>query len=159
MWVSEEERNYRRMQEMSWGKIRQLHRKGKVSKKVKRLRKEKAQRAKIESNKRCAEYLESFWPKFSAACPKERLALLKVAANPPWSRVSDSMRQSIRDSYSAKRWKYLNFPIEECGCCGEERATEKHHIIPVAFGGINSDFNLIKIGNRCHEEIHPWLRG
>jgi hypothetical protein len=108
---------------------------------------------------RCHRYLKKFWPEFNLYPEKEsRIRLLKAAANPAWQRVPDKLRLSLRSEYERKKWKLLNMPPSECACCSEEGVKERHHIIPLAFGGINDELNLIGIGIKCHTEIHPWMK-
>lgn len=43
-----------------------------------------------------------------------------------------------------------------CFVCGKP-ATERHHIIQLQNGGINSKKNVIPICRPCHCKIHPWM--
>jgi len=43
-----------------------------------------------------------------------------------------------------------------CSVCGAT-ATERHHIIPLKNGGINTEKNIIPICKSCHSLVHPWL--
>lgn len=107
---------------------------------------------------RCRTYLKEFWPKFSTAeSNTERLFLLTRAANPGWGRVTEYLRKALRKEFQSRYRKLLTVPIEQCPTCGL-RPKEKHHVIPLAFGGINEDINLILICMACHDEIHPWMK-
>lgn len=161
MWISDEERRYHAEQESNWQRIRR--RKSKQPKKQRRWEKQRSKQQikmwRSESEKRCREYLKEFWPKFSAAQSKqERLELLKAAANPGWALVHKRLKQSIRGRYLNNKVPLLPKEIVQCGCCIGGRAREQHHIIPVAYGGINDTINLLKICLDCHDEIHPWMK-
>lgn len=43
-----------------------------------------------------------------------------------------------------------------CFVCGE-RATQRHHIIPIGRGWLPSKKNTVWIDRACHKAIHPWL--
>lgn len=108
--------------------------------------------------KRCEEYLPEFWRKFGSATCEERMVLLKQAANPPWVRVSHAASRQLRKQFVNMGWKYLHLSIAEtCATCNNP-PQERHHVIPVCFGGIATALNLILICNACHDEIHPWMK-
>jgi len=44
-----------------------------------------------------------------------------------------------------------------CFVCGLW-ATCRHHIVQLQHGGINSKKNVVSLCDKCHAEIHPWLR-
>lgn len=41
-----------------------------------------------------------------------------------------------------------------CSACGSKKNLELHHIIPIAKGGNNENYNLIFLCQNCHKEIH-----
>ena len=43
----------------------------------------------------------------------------------------------------------------QCELCGSRRNLEAHHIIPIAFGGDDSDENLICVCKKCHSLLTP----
>lgn len=160
MWISEAERDYRAGQDAAWRKLKMKRRKGrgKPNKTKRRKFKSMARKHRGECEKRCRAYLSQFWPKYTrAGCTEERLMLLQEAANPPWVPASESLRKSIRARYENRKFCFLRGEIVECGACAAAKAKENHHIIPVAFGGINDPINLIKICYSCHNVIHPWM--
>lgn len=111
-----------------------------------------------EMEVKCRAYLETFWPEFNSAIGvEEKIRLLRAAANPPWRTVPKQFRDSLRAEYNRSKDKLLNLPPCECAACEDEWVSERHHIIPLAFGGINDTMNLIRIGEKCHESIHPWM--
>lgn len=129
----------------------------KIRAKNKRNRRER-QRMESTGKTRCEEYLKAFWFKYPrAASTEERILLLSQAANPPWERISPELLKSLRARYVRRSWKFLDAEILECGACVSAKADVKHHIVPIAFGGINSDINLLKICDGCHRLIHPWM--
>lgn len=44
-----------------------------------------------------------------------------------------------------------------CGCCGEEKNLELHHIIPISLGGNNDYYNLLYLCHNCHKKIHKYI--
>lgn len=107
---------------------------------------------------RCRKYLRDFWDLFNTG-KLDRLRLVCMAANPGWCRVDEGLRLRLRKDFSKRYTQYLVGISEECAICGSRRWTEKHHIIPLAFGGINDNLNLMGICIPCHDEIHPWMKG
>jgi len=111
----------------------------------------------LSASERTTQYLATFWPKFNAVTNNaDRLTLLKRAANPGWGRVTEELRRFLRASFGRKAYQMLVVPIEQCACC-ENRPQEKHHIVPLSYGGINEELNLIFICETCHNAIHPWM--
>jgi len=106
----------------------------------------------------CLTYLKVFWPRFSAAVSdSERLGLLKAAAKDPgWERVSEDLRKYLRQKFTKMGFRLLDVPVDKCGVC-DNPPKEKHHIVPLYFGGINANDNLIMICCECHNAIHPWM--
>ena len=105
---------------------------------------------------RCRRYLGTFTPLFLVSDCQTRLEMLKSAANPPWSKVSRRLWKSLRDFYGANIGRY-RIPPGICPACESERTSETHHIIPLDYGGINDLLNMVKIGFKCHNAIHPWM--
>jgi len=106
---------------------------------------------------RCRSYLKDFWEIFNAG-KLDRMRLVQMASNPGWSRVDNGLRLRLRKDFSKRYTQYLVGIAEECAICSGRRWTEKHHIIPLAFGGINDNLNLMGICMECHNEIHPWMK-
>lgn len=48
----------------------------------------------------------------------------------------------------------IGSPCFVCGCPGFNR----HHLIQLQHGGINSRRNLVILCDPCHAEVHPWLK-
>jgi hypothetical protein len=127
-----------------------------LSKKQKR----KKKRAKLQNPNvaRCRALLDRFWIDFNRTEDgDERLQLLEMAANPPWARVAKELRLKLRKEFRIRYKTLLDGIGEECGVCPNEWR-EKHHIVPLAYGGINENINLIAICLECHDAIHPWLK-
>jgi hypothetical protein len=123
-------------------------------------KKRKNRRAKLQNynEARCREYLRKFWIDFNRTEDgDERLQLLSMAANPPWARVTKELRLKLRRQFQIRYKTLLDAIGEECGVCPNEWR-EKHHIVPLAYGGINEDINLLAICLECHDAIHPWMR-
>lgn len=163
MWVSDQERLYHANQDANWERMKKRKCKAPRRKKIKQKEKKRLKKQlkiwRSQSEKRCREYLQGFWPKFAVAQSKEeKLVLLKAAAHPGWDMIHGRLAQSIRNRYVNKKVPMLPKEIVECGCCTEGRAREQHHIVPVAYGGINEPMNILKICLECHNLIHPWLR-
>lgn len=133
-------------------------RKKKKSKIEKRQHKAFKQEERIEAEKRCNEYLNIFWWEFNrAATGEQRLAVMKKAAVPGWRRVSQSLQTSLRAKFLRRKYPEALYQ-EECLVCNSEYARERHHIVPLHFGGTNDMMNLLRICYTCHEEIHPWMK-
>jgi hypothetical protein len=47
--------------------------------------------------------------------------------------------------------------IKVCERCGESRATETHHIVPVCKGGADVEENYMAVCLSCHRSLHPDL--
>lgn len=163
MWISDEERRQHAEQESNWQKMKRRRCKApRPNKKQRRWEKQRLKQQiriwRAQSEKKCRDYLKEFWPKFSAAQTKEeRLDLLKSAAHPGWELVHKRLKQSIRGKYFNIKVPMLPKEIVECGCCIAGRAREQHHIVPVAYGGVNERINILKICLECHNLIHPWM--
>ena len=108
---------------------------------------------------KCNGVLERFWMQFDGLPNTSmRLGYLREMSSPGWPRVDKKLRERLRREY-AKKYRFLLVNIDEqCGICGNGPWKEKHHIIPLSFGGINEDLNLIAICVECHNEIHPWMK-
>lgn len=108
---------------------------------------------------RCQKYLVAFWTAFNESKSGfERMDLLKEAANPPWQRISPSLLLSLRRQFRRRYTQYLVGISEECAICSGQKWREKHHIVPLSYGGINDNANLLGICMGCHDEIHPWMK-
>lgn len=44
---------------------------------------------------------------------------------------------------------------EQCELCGSNKSLEVHHIIPLSFGGDNSEENMIVVCRMCHTKLTP----
>jgi len=131
----------------------------KKRKKKKRDKEQRLQKEKQEAAHRCRAYLAHFWPRFElAGGDLNRLELLRRAAHiPGWPRVSHDLNKRLRHEFRRKAHRLLSVPIEKCATC-EAVPREKHHIVPLCFGGINEDVNLVLICIGCHDFIHPWMK-
>lgn len=161
MWVSEEERNYHAGQEKRWEAIkasRKGKRKSKKSRKKRRDLRSKNRAEIVASEKRCRAYLKDFWDIFNTG-KVDKMRLLQIAANPGWSRIDNAFRLRLRKAFSRQYTQYLVGISEECAICCGRKWIEKHHIVPLAYGGINDNLNLLGICMPCHDEIHPWMKG
>lgn len=138
---------------------REIKRWRKRNKKQRRRERQQTQQEQQIAEAKTRKYLTEFWWKFNLVNTyKDRMDLLKMAANPPWPRVTAKLHTKLRGKYRKLFWKLLAFDIQECVVCNERRAEEKHHIVPLSFGGINEDIGLLKICLQCHETIHPWMK-
>jgi len=157
MWISQAEREYREGQEAAWRRYK-LWKKGK-KKKGHRPKKKQIDRERNQAAGRCRNYLKEFWPQFSICSTKaERMELIKRAVKLNWW-VSEGLRMKLRRQYLKFCKGLLRVPIETCGICESARPRERHHIVMIAYGGLNVDENLLAICTGCHDEIHPWMRG
>jgi 5-methylcytosine-specific restriction endonuclease McrA len=126
--------------------------------KKKKLRRTRRHLVNLNATK-CRELLENFWRMFDALPNTSmRLGYLRETSSPGWPRVDEGMRKRLRREFSRRYRDLLKNIDEQCGICGNDRWREKHHIIPLSFGGINDDLNLIAICMKCHNEIHFWMK-
>ena len=80
--------------------------------------------------------IEEFWTTFNGCkTTHDRLLLLRRFANPPWKRIDNNLRLLMRKKFGRSWSKLLTGIGPECGSCEVNRWTEKHHIVPLAYGG------------------------
>jgi hypothetical protein len=103
-------------------------------------------------------YLDRFWKRWEAP-NADRQALLIEAASPDWEPIDWMKRQELRGVFEANYGELLA-EIEEgdrCQLCRREEWRVKHHVVPLDWGGINADINLVALCHSCHAAIHPWM--
>lgn len=145
------------LSETKWEKNAKLKRLKKKIRKFRRKEKEKQRAERQMAAERCNRFLTGFWEFFNQAQEGERIIFLKDAAHPGWPRISFDLRVKLRKEFAHLSRHLLNIPDTHCICC--DRAwVEKHHIVPLAYGGINEEINLVLICVGCHDEIHPWMK-
>lgn len=101
-------------------------------------------------------YLGRFWKRWEAP-NADRLALLMEAATPEWEPVGHGERLTLRHQFEANYGEFLADIDGWCQLCRRDSWDVKHHVVPLEWGGINADLNLIAICHSCHTHIHPWL--
>jgi hypothetical protein len=106
---------------------------------------------------RCRAYLKDFWDVFNSGV-LSRSNLVRMASHPGWARIDKGLLKRLRKDFKKQYWQYLQGIDPECAICGARRWVEKHHIVPLCFGGINDNLNLMGICLICHNEIHPWMK-
>jgi 5-methylcytosine-specific restriction endonuclease McrA len=65
-----------------------------------------------------------------------------------------SRSRAQRNSLFKERQKGVINKPRICAACGNKENTELHHIIPIAAGGTNDNFNLIYLCHDCHMNLH-----
>ena len=108
-----------------------------------------------------------FWDKFGGWKPKgdysqfnqqSKLAAIKEMAElkiPFKHQRPVELRRVEFDKNKAKLCRHkLGSPCFVCSC----PSTDRHHIIQMQNGGINSRRNLIALCRKCHSQIHPWMK-
>lgn len=66
--------------------------------------------------------------------------------------------QKRRHQFNESKRRLCRQPIgSPCFACGAN-GFNRHHIIQLQNGGINSRRNLVILCDDCHAEIHPWLK-
>jgi 5-methylcytosine-specific restriction endonuclease McrA len=63
--------------------------------------------------------------------------------------------QSVRH----RRRRYGWLKRATCFCCSKAQAAHTHHVVPMQNGGSNSRRNLVGLCKKCHEDVHPWMKG
>lgn len=136
-------------------------RKKRKGKKERRRFKKHRKAAQQDITPRIVEYkkaIDEFWITFNGCkTTHDRLQLLCRFANPPWKRIDNNLRLLMRKKFGRNWSKLLAGIGPECGCCEVNRWTEKHHIVPLGYGGLNENRNLLAICPTCHDVIHPWM--
>jgi HNH endonuclease len=87
---------------------------------------------------------------------KFKLNLLREYSDRVYKRLSKEALSGRREKFVSNKGmkKKFRYPCFVCGRKSEER----HHIIELQNGGINSKKNVIPICHKCHCSIHPWLQ-
>lgn len=65
----------------------------------------------------------------------------------------DNRKCSLKDKNQRRRW-HIN-KADRCELCGDSRTLEIHHIVPLVFGGSDSDENKITVCRKCHAVLTP----
>lgn len=163
-WMREKIRKpYTKTKSSSAGKnwLKQNENKNGAKKSKRKRKREQKQKLTLERKmaaERCAKYLKEFWPRFQGCKDKQdRMFLLKEASGLGWW-VDKGLRLKLRAEYRKQGFRLLAFEIETCGICEMRPPEEKHHVVMLAYGGINANVNLLAICMDCHDEIHPWLK-
>lgn len=123
-----------------------------------RRKRERLELSDIPNVDKYRDLINRFWNNFEGLPNTQmRLDYLRSVSNPGWPRVSEEVRLKLRKQF-AKRYRMLLVNIDDqCGVCGDGVWHEKHHVIPLSYGGMNESLNLIAICESCHNKIHPWL--
>ena len=100
-----------------------------------------------DQNKKTNKLIREYQSKKKWLWPNQRIKILRRIA-------SERFHQ---ENYFGRR-KEKHVCSEICDVCGKNKAYFKHHVIPLANGGANSEYNLIPICPDCHAKIHPWLK-
>jgi 5-methylcytosine-specific restriction endonuclease McrA len=88
--------------------------------------------------------------------PSEKLQILKSYAPVKEGAGHSKKYQWMRDEYSRRSgdfWFVIKCPCFICGGVAEH----KHHIVPLANGGINHCSNMVPLCGICHSKVHPWM--
>jgi len=101
-------------------------------------------------------YLRRFWPRWTAP-NANRYSLLLEAASPDWEPIDWRLMVEARAVFEGNYAELLADVGDRCQLCGNDRWSAKHHIVPLEYGGINADNNMIALCHVCHAAIHPWM--
>jgi 5-methylcytosine-specific restriction endonuclease McrA len=108
--------------------------------------------------------LVEFWLKFGGRKnrgigfdPIVKIEALRLLAE---TRVRYKKQQALelrREQFDDAKPKLHSF--RRFGCCFVcgGMANDRHHIIQLQNGGINSKKNIVSLCSKCHEKIHPWM--
>jgi len=100
--------------------------------------------------------LTSFWKDYETLeFTKNKITMLVNYSNKMFSYFKGKDLYNRRLEFTSLEELKLG-KHETCKVCGSI-ATERHHIIPLRYGGINVQRNIISICKDCHCKIHPWL--
>jgi hypothetical protein len=100
---------------------------------------------------RCALYLNRFWKRYEAP-GADQLALLREAAAPGWAPIDENDRLALRVQYAVDYEAFLAGSGKRCQLCQRADWDVRHHVVPLLYGGINADLNLIAL-------CDPWSFG
>jgi hypothetical protein len=111
-----------------------------------------------------SEAIRAFWERFgrtkndgSGFDRTEKMNRLKQMAEVVIRYNQQQTLEYRRERFNAaKQSRHLLKGYPDCFVCGDP-ATERHHIIQLQHGGINSKRNLVSLCHGCHCQIHPWM--
>ncbi|SEO70950.1 HNH endonuclease [Halorientalis persicus] len=85
--------------------------------------------------------------------------------NPAWKggktvvdRVRAALGETSWEKIAADQREHANHECEICGTSPNGRKLAVHHIIPVASGGTNGDWNLMALCSECHQRVENKTR-
>lgn len=108
--------------------------------------------------------LVTFWDRFGGRKNKgvgfakqDKLAALIELSQVKIPYVRQQPIEVRRDDFNESKtalhpWRRFG----NCFACGAP-ATDRHHIVQLQNGGINSKKNLVSLCANCHGQIHPWM--
>jgi HNH endonuclease len=99
-----------------------------------------------------------FWRHFKAARTVEmRIQLLRELAEVVRYKPVPKTLDLHRRKFDKKKHRLARLTGKDCAVCMSP-ANVRHHIVQLQNGGINHRKNLVLLCNRCHAEVHPWLK-
>lgn len=96
--------------------------------------------------------------KFKCIKPTNRIAFLKSHEKVVKSERTPLEIYKTRTGFNDN--KYRVFPMSQtCPCyvCGQ-KASVRHHVIPLGKGGRNRRNNIVPLCNVCHVKVHPHMQ-
>lgn len=124
---------------------------------------EGVQRKKIvHANAILKEKLAGFWQRFAGEkrthyAPSVKLQALREMAEVriPYKKQSPLSRR--REQFDRVKHRLCRARLgSKCFVCFRP-GFNRHHIVQLNNGGINSRRNLVILCNACHAQVHPWL--
>src|ERR1035438_3040020 len=97
--------------------------------------------------------------KFKAIKADQRLSFLRSQLKKEGRLPPMSTQFQRRQSFD--QHKYSSLPLaasQPCFCCVVNKATLRHHVIPLANGGRNKRNNIVPLCNSCHAKVHEFYK-
>jgi hypothetical protein len=90
----------------------------------------------------------------------EKVKLDKLIEFSKYYHGNGSAKRELREEFNRIKFVVKSVritPNSECFVC-RGKAECRHHIIQLQNGGINLKENIVHLCNKCHSDIHPWLK-
>lgn len=81
--------------------------------------------------------------------------MIKLSAKRHKRLIPRSKLRRLRSNFNRMKQDLCPLP-DTCFCC-DCKATVRHHIIELQYGGLNKSPNIVPLCELCHLECHPWM--
>lgn len=94
----------------------------------------------------------------SRAKKEKRLALLREFAKIKIFDFDQGYNMAQRKRFEEIKAKGRMKRLGKCFICSG-KAVHRHHVIRLGYGGSNAGSNIVGLCERCHESVHPHMKG